>query len=113
MGIFDSINEFFKGAGKFLDDLNEKSTIYLEESRISSRAEEVIKTDNFSSDIEKTIMLAAGEREKKRKSELAAKLASDPVLLKLFSEALGRIHASVAIDTVRGVRLADEAATVR
>lgn len=110
MGIFDGIKGFLKGAGQFVDDLNEKSTIYLEETRIRSRAEEVIKTDNFSSDMERTIMLAAAERESRRTGELAAKLASDPVLSKFFSEALDRMKASVPLDTVRDVRIAEEAA---
>lgn len=110
MGFFDSVNGFLKGAGNVVEDFSQKSAIYLEETRIWSRAQEFIKTDNFSSDLERTVMLAAAEREGERKRDLAAKLASDPVLSKFFSEALARIQAVKALDTVRSVRLADEAA---
>lgn len=110
MGIFKCINDFFGAIGSALDEINVKSTGFLEESRIKSRAEEVIKTDDFSSELERSVMLAAAEREIERKSKLAAKLASDPLLSKFYSEALTRIQVGVPPETVRAVRVAEEAA---
>lgn len=103
--------DLLRSGSRALDDFNATSTRFLEAERIKNRSEEFIKTDNFSSDLEREIMLAAAERERERKSQLAARLASEPGLLKFYSEALAHIHIAVPPDTtVRGVRITDEAA---
>lgn len=100
---------FLCSGSRALEEFNAKSTRFLEEERIKSRAKEFIKTDNFSSDLERTIMLAAGEKERERADELAAKLAEDPVLSRFYLEALTRIRVA-PLGTVGDVRLREEAA---
>lgn len=97
-------------SSRLLDELSEKSSRFLEEQRIRSRAEESIKTADFSSEMERTVMLAAAESERARRSELEATLAGDPVLSRFYLEALERIRVGMSLETVRAVRIAEETA---
>ncbi|WP_082585397.1 DUF559 domain-containing protein [Rhodanobacter sp. Root179] len=82
----------------------------LEETRAKSRGMVSIKTDGFSSEIERKVMAEMAEQESARKRELAAKLSVDPILAKFHSEAVARIRAAQLLDTVLAVRVADEVA---
>jgi very-short-patch-repair endonuclease len=99
-----------RSSSRVLDDFNEKSSRFLEEQRIRSRAEESIITGDFSSDIERTVMLAAAESERARTCALEAKLAGDPILSGFYAEALERIRVRMSLDTVRALRIAEETA---
>lgn len=95
MGFLDEINAYLGLAEKAAGDLNayskqcsEKVEQWSKRTEIEIASRHHIKTENFSSEMEKSIMVKAAEEECERKSALAEKLAKDPVLADFYHETL-------------------------
>lgn len=90
--------------------ISEQIADLLEETKAKSRAAISIKTDGFSSDIERRVMAEAAEQESARSRDLLEKLGKDPVLAKFYFDALARVKESFPTNAARAVRIAEEAA---
>ena len=98
MSFFDEINAFLGIAEKAAGDLklraeqwHDSAEQWGKRSEIESASKHHIKTEDFSSEMEKSIMLKAAEEECERKNVLAKQLTDDPILAKFYGEALAKI----------------------
>lgn len=123
MSFFEEINALLgiadKAAGglkRRADQWNERAEQWHERTKIEIASRNHIKTENFSSDMEKSIMLKAAEDQRQRISGLAEKLAGDPILARFYHEAWAKLkcnhdsHPELDFTSVSSVRRTEECA---
>lgn len=123
MSFFDEINAFLGIAEKAAGDLKLRSEGWRESVEQWSKRSEIeiasrhhIKTENFSSEMEKSIMLKAAEEEHERKNARATELAKDPMLANFYHQTLAEIKSRVGSNpefdssSLSSVRIVEEGA---